>query len=106
MLLEAITTGRLGPLDHSRRKHQYQSGRGYQTGVIVVIVRPNYVPVQPQVLIQMQQAYPYEQQQQQQQQPQMPAYPNPQEDVIQHHPQPPHVTLPSSSSKFFSFFIC
>ncbi|KAF9371843.1 hypothetical protein CPB97_001683 [Podila verticillata] len=32
MLLEAIMTGRLGPLDHSLRKHQYQSGGEYQTG--------------------------------------------------------------------------
>lgn len=105
MLLEVIMTGRLGPLDHSLRKHQYKSAGGYQRSANVVIVRPDYIPVQPpmvqvpvqpsQVLVPMQQPSPY------QMQPQMqPQYPYPQHEEIQHHPLPqsPQVIESSTST--------
>ncbi|KAF9211327.1 hypothetical protein BGZ59_008217, partial [Podila verticillata] len=67
MILEVIMTGRLGPLDHSLSKYKYQSGGGYQAGANVMIVRPDYVHVQPpmvQVPVQpqfpIQQPYPYQ----------------------------------------------
>lgn len=90
MVLEVIMTARLGPLDHSLRKHRYKAAGGnggYQTGANVVIVRPDYAPVQPQVLVPMQQPYPYQQPQQQQ------SF-FPRHEEIQHHPLPhsPHST--------------
>ncbi|KAF9372075.1 hypothetical protein CPC16_002667 [Podila verticillata] len=109
MLLEVIMTGRLGPLDHSLRKHQYKSAGGYQQSANVVIVRPDYIPIQPpmvqvpvqpsQVLAPMQQPSPY--QLQPQMQPQMqPQYPYPQHEEIQHHPLPqsPQVIESSTST--------
>lgn len=73
MMLEAIMTSRLGPLNHTLRKYHYQRDGGYNAGANVTIVRPDYVPVQPpmalvnaqpQVMVSMQQQpYPYQQQQ-------------------------------------------
>jgi len=105
MLLEVIMTGRFGPLNHSLRKHQYRSTGGYQESANVVIVRPDYIPVQPpmvqvpvqpsQVLVPMQQSSPYQMQSQMQ-----PQYPYPQHEVIQHHPlaQSPQVIESSTST--------
>ncbi|KAG0082031.1 hypothetical protein BGZ93_002582 [Podila epicladia] len=96
VLLEAILTARIGPLDPDFKKHRYQSTGGYHAGADVMMVRPDQVPVQPQVPTPMHpQPYSYQQplylfhQQQQQQQPQPP---NPHPEEIQHHPLPqaPH----------------
>ncbi|KAG0026704.1 hypothetical protein BGZ81_006175 [Podila clonocystis] len=97
MILEVIMTARIGPLDHSLRKHQYKAtggNGGYQPSANVVIVRPDYVPfqpayqvqvpVQPQVLVPMplpqQQPYSYQTQSSHPQ--------HPQHEVIQHDPLP------------------